>query len=141
MDIAPLPVVRRAVAWSTLVLAVVAGWPAWAQTSPPVPASPLLPAPPPPSELAPPPPVLAPPPDSAPAPPPAAAAGETVAPSATTMELYGYTMLDMGYDFGRMDPDWTDVMRPTKLPSAPDEFGKNGQTFAGVRQTRFGVKT
>jgi hypothetical protein len=46
----------------------------------------------------------------------------------------------MGYDFGRVDPQWFDVMRPTKLPSAPNEFGQNGQTFAGVRQTRFGVK-
>jgi len=31
-------------------------------------------------------------------------------------------------------------MRPTKLPSFRDEFGRDGRTFAGVRQTRFGVK-
>ena len=32
-------------------------------------------------------------------------------------------------------------MRITKLPSYADQFGKDGSWFAGVRQTRFGVKT
>jgi hypothetical protein len=32
-------------------------------------------------------------------------------------------------------------MRPTKLPAFEDEFGADGNTFFGVRQTRFGVKT
>jgi hypothetical protein len=56
------------------------------------------------------------------------------------LDIYGYTMLDMGYNFGNIDPAWFDVMRPTKLPAFPNEFGRDGVFFAGVRQTRFGVK-
>ena len=50
-------------------------------------------------------------------------------------------MFDGGYDFGKIgDPAWEDVLRPTKLPAFKNEFGKGGRTFAGVRQSRFGVK-
>ena len=56
------------------------------------------------------------------------------------VEIYGFVMTDMGYDFGRMDPGWTDVMRPSKLPSSADEFGADGVFFSGVRQTRIGIK-
>jgi hypothetical protein len=56
------------------------------------------------------------------------------------MDLYGFAMLDMGYQSGQSDPDWFDVMRPTKLPSSPNEFGEDGHFYAGVRQSRFGVK-
>lgn len=56
------------------------------------------------------------------------------------LDVYGFAMLDMGYDFNQNDPLWFDVMRPTKLPNAPDQFGKDGNFYSGVRQTRFGVK-
>src|SRR3954471_1444179 len=57
------------------------------------------------------------------------------------MEVYGFTMLDIGYDFGKVgDPKWDDTLRPTKLPAFEDEYGKGGRTFASVRQSRFGVK-
>ena len=58
-----------------------------------------------------------------------------------TFEIYGHTMLDSGYNFGQIDPNWFDVMRPTKLPAYKDEFGPDGNVFFSVRQTRFGVKT
>ena len=61
--------------------------------------------------------------------------------SESTMDIYGFVMMDSGYDFGAEDPNWFDVLRPTKLPAFANEFGPNGQTFWGVRQTRFGVKT
>ena len=57
------------------------------------------------------------------------------------MDIYGFAMTDSGYNFGRIDPDWFDVVRPTKLPAESGEFGHNGHTFFGVRQSRFGVKT
>jgi hypothetical protein len=57
------------------------------------------------------------------------------------MDIYGFIMLDMGHDFKTIDPDWFDTMRVTKLPSFEGEFGKDHDTFAGIRQTRFGVKT
>ena len=31
-------------------------------------------------------------------------------------ELYGFVMLDMGYNDGTINEDWYDVMRPSKLP-------------------------
>ena len=61
--------------------------------------------------------------------------------SESTMDIYGFVMTDSGYNFGTIDPNWYDVVRPTKLPAFANEFGPNGQTFFGVRQTRFGVKT
>jgi hypothetical protein len=57
------------------------------------------------------------------------------------MDIYGFIMLDMGHDFKTIDPNWFDTMRVTKLPSFEGEFGKDHDTFAGIRQTRFGVKT
>jgi hypothetical protein len=59
----------------------------------------------------------------------------------SSIDLYGFVMLDSGYDFKQADPNWFDVVRPTKLPSFKNEFGGNGNVYAGVRQTRFGVKS
>jgi len=70
---------------------------------------------------------------------PAKAAGEEK--KRTTLDLYGFAMTDTGYNFGQTDPDWFDVVRPTKLPAFPNEFGANGNVYFSVRQTRFGVKT
>ncbi|MGZ6063830.1 MAG: DcaP family trimeric outer membrane transporter [Polyangiales bacterium] len=62
------------------------------------------------------------------------------APSEMSLEIYGFAMTDGGYEFGQTDPNWFDVMRPTKLPSFDNEFAPSGRTFMSVRQTRFGVK-
>ena len=59
----------------------------------------------------------------------------------TSFDLYGYVMMDAGYDTKQVHPDWYDVLRVTKLPSFKDEFGADGNTYFSVRQTRFGVKT
>jgi hypothetical protein len=58
-----------------------------------------------------------------------------------SLDIYGHAMLDTGYNFGSIDPNWFDVMRPTKLPAFKGEFGPNGSVYFSVRQTRFGVKT
>jgi hypothetical protein len=58
-----------------------------------------------------------------------------------TLDLYGFVMLDSGYDFKTNDPDWFDVVRPSKLPSVAGQFAPDGKVYFGVRQTRFGVKT
>lgn len=63
------------------------------------------------------------------------------APKSSTMDVYGFVMLDTGYQRRQNDPDWFDVLRPTKLPSFENEFGRDGHWFSSVRQTRFGVKT
>jgi hypothetical protein len=62
------------------------------------------------------------------------------APSTPDLQIYGFAQADTGFDFMQNDPDWFDVNRPSKLPSAADEFGRDGRTFLGVRQSRFGVK-
>ena len=56
-------------------------------------------------------------------------------------EIYGFVQTDAGQDLGRNDPDWFDVVRPTKLPAFENEFGKDGVTYFSVRQTRFGIKS
>ena len=59
----------------------------------------------------------------------------------STFTIYGFAMLDAGYQFKQNHPDWFDVIRPTKLPSFPNEFAPNGKTYYGVRQSRLGVKS
>jgi len=56
------------------------------------------------------------------------------------MDVYGFAMLDMGLNFKTIDPNWYDTMRINRLPSFDQEFGEDGSTFAGVRQTRLGVR-
>ena len=80
---------------------------------------------------------------AAPAPPPPdTTASKPQEPKGeSTFEVYGFAMLDAGYQFKQNDPDWFDVVRPTKLPSFPNEFAPNGNTYFSVRQSRFGVKS
>jgi hypothetical protein len=62
-------------------------------------------------------------------------------PSKKSMEIYGYIMLDFGYNFGAVDPQWQDVLRPTKiLDSEGNEFEPKGNVYMSVRQTRVGLK-
>ncbi len=61
--------------------------------------------------------------------------------SGTKLDIYGFVMTDAGYEFFTQDPNWYDVMRPTKLPSFKGEYEPDGKTYFSVRQTRFGVKS
>ena len=65
----------------------------------------------------------------------------TSASRSRSFEIYGFAMLDIGHDFKQIDPNWFDTLRLTKLPSFEDEFGEDNSTFAGVRQSRLGVKS
>ena len=58
-----------------------------------------------------------------------------------SFEVYGYIMTDGGYNFNSSDPDWFDVMRPTKLPKYKNQFGADGSFFISVRRTRVGVRS
>jgi hypothetical protein len=75
-------------------------------------------------------------PEPAPSPSPTPAPAE----AKPRMDIYGFAMLDMGYQTKQNDPNWFDVVRPTKLPAFENEFGADGHYFAGVRQSRLGVK-
>lgn len=57
-----------------------------------------------------------------------------------TMDIYGFIMMDAGYNFNQIHPDWFDVVRPTKLPTYENEYGSDGNFFFSVRQTRLGLK-
>src|SRR5262245_39739744 len=62
-------------------------------------------------------------------------------PTNTTFEIYGFAMLDIGHNFKQINPNWFDTMRVTRLPSFGDEFCCDNNTFAGVRQSRLGVRS
>jgi hypothetical protein len=70
-----------------------------------------------------------------------AAAPQAPSPPKSSFEVYGFAMLDIGQNFKQIHPDWFDTMRLTKLPSVQDEFGRDNSTFAGVRQSRLGVRS
>jgi len=57
-----------------------------------------------------------------------------------SMEIYGFAMLDIGHDFTTINPDWFDTMKVTQLPTFEGEFGEDHNAFAGVRQSRLGVR-
>jgi hypothetical protein len=73
--------------------------------------------------------------------PPAPKPQDTDSKGESTFQVYGFAMLDAGYQFKQNHPDWFDVIRPTKLPSFRDEFAPNGKVYYGVRQSRLGVKS
>ena len=56
------------------------------------------------------------------------------------MDIYGFIMMDAGYNLGQIHPDWFDVLRTTKLASFEDEYGTDGNFYFSVRQTRLGFK-
>jgi hypothetical protein len=57
-----------------------------------------------------------------------------------SFEVYGFVMLDYIQDFGRVNPDWEDTLRPSRIPTADEQFGDDGQAMLSVKQSRFGVK-
>lgn len=68
-------------------------------------------------------------------------ASATQAPAeGPSLEVYGFVMLDVGHDFKSINPNWFDTMRVSKLPSYDKQYGEDQNTFAGVRQSRLGVR-
>lgn len=57
-----------------------------------------------------------------------------------SFEVYGFAMVDYIQDFKRVDPDWNATLRPSKIPTAEGQFGKNGVAVISARQSRFGVR-
>jgi hypothetical protein len=59
-----------------------------------------------------------------------------------SFEIYGFAQLDYIQDFGRVNPDWEDTLRPSRIPVAnPEEFGDDGQAMLSVKQSRLGFKS
>jgi len=59
---------------------------------------------------------------------------------APKFEIFGFAQADYVQDFKRVDPAWDDTLRPSRIPTIPGQFGSDGQSIIGVRQSRFGVK-
>jgi hypothetical protein len=55
-------------------------------------------------------------------------------------EIYGYGQVDVIGDTKRVDPDWEDAFRPSKIATHDGQFGSDGQTSVSVKQSRLGVK-
>jgi hypothetical protein len=58
-----------------------------------------------------------------------------------SLEIYGFAMLDIGHNFTQINPNWFDTLRVTRLPSFDKQYGEDNSTFAGVRQSRLGVRS
>jgi hypothetical protein len=72
------------------------------------------------------------------APPPAAqAAGQD---DKGTLEIYGFGQADAIVDFKQTNPDWYDVVRPSRLPNVANQFGNDGHFYLSPRQSRLGVR-
>ena len=48
------------------------------------------------------------------------------------METYGFTIVNVSYDFNQIRPDWFDVARPTKSPACENEYGTGGNVHFPV---------
>jgi hypothetical protein len=59
-----------------------------------------------------------------------------------SFEVYGFAQVDAIVDFNRVDPDWNDSTRASKIPVAnPDQFGSDGESIVSVRQSRLGFRS
>src|SRR5882672_6173351 len=57
-----------------------------------------------------------------------------------SVEVYGFGMGDAIADFKQNNPDWYDVVRPSKLPSVANQYGQDGHFYLSARQSRFGTR-
>ena len=57
-----------------------------------------------------------------------------------SFNIYGFAQLDYIQDFGRVNPDWVDTLRPSKIPVVnPEEFGSDGESSVSIKQSRLGL--
>jgi hypothetical protein len=56
------------------------------------------------------------------------------------VRIYGFAQADYIQDFGRIDPDWEDTLRPSRIPTTDGVFGDDGNSVISIRQSRFGVE-
>ncbi|HEY2808105.1 MAG TPA: DcaP family trimeric outer membrane transporter [Steroidobacteraceae bacterium] len=57
-----------------------------------------------------------------------------------SFEIYGFAMVDAIQDTKRVDPNWMDAFRPSKIATPEGQFGSNGQSSISVKQSKLGVK-
>jgi hypothetical protein len=69
-----------------------------------------------------------------------AGCGVAQAADDTSLIVYGIAWADFITDSGRVDPDWQDAFRPSKIATFDGQFGEDGQTSISVKQSTFGIK-
>jgi hypothetical protein len=69
-----------------------------------------------------------------------AGAGAAAQETGRSFEVYGFAQADVIYDFQRMNPDWDDAFRPSKIANPDGIYGSDGQASVSVKQSQFGVK-
>jgi hypothetical protein len=57
-----------------------------------------------------------------------------------SFEIYGFAQADYIQDTKRVNPDWQDAFRPSRIATPEGQYGSNGQASVSVKQSRFGVK-
>lgn len=55
-------------------------------------------------------------------------------------EVYGFVQTDYVQDFKRVDRNWKDTLRPSRIPTKSGAFGQDLQATLSARQSRFGVQ-
>ena len=63
------------------------------------------------------------------------------AESVPDFEIYGFAQGDYIQDFDRVDPAWEDTLRPSKIATAPGQYGSNVQASLSPKQSRLGVRS
>jgi len=58
----------------------------------------------------------------------------------SNVRVYGFAQVDYTQDFNRVDPNWEDALRPSRIPTTDGTFGEDGNAIISVRQSRFGVE-
>lgn len=66
---------------------------------------------------------------------------QDTAESDVDFEVYGFAQVDLIADVdGRMNPDWKDAFRPSRIATPEGQFGSDGETSFSVKQSRLGAK-
>jgi hypothetical protein len=65
----------------------------------------------------------------------------SLAKAEAKFEIYGFTQLDYIQDFNRVDPNWQDTLRPSKIAPTDGAYGSDGQASLSAKQSRLGVQT
>src|SRR5215813_7197175 len=58
--------------------------------------------------------------------------GARAAEASRNFEIYGFAQVDYIQDTKRVDPNWMDAFRPSKIATPEGEFGSNGQASVSV---------
>ena len=66
----------------------------------------------------------------------AAGASQGVRAEERSFEIYGFAQVDWIQDTKRVDPNWMDAFRPSRIATPEGQFGTNGQSDISVKQTR-----